>query len=77
MADSPKTKPDLVAAAHSVGNALLRYSRMTHAGVVIASAAILDVKLELCLKRAMRPMSKKMYGDLFELRTQDRNGLRT
>ncbi len=65
MADSPKAKSDVVAAGRAVGEALLRYSRMTHAGVVIGGAAILDVKLEKCLKQAMRPMSKKLYGELF------------
>jgi len=38
---------------------------MTHAGVVIATAAILDAELERALKRAMLPMSNKMYGRLF------------
>jgi DNA-binding MltR family transcriptional regulator len=42
-----------------------RQSQMTHAGVVIASTAILDNLLEHALKRAMIPLSTEFYGRLF------------
>jgi len=38
----------------------------THSTTVIASAAIMDTQLEKCLKKAMRPMPKKMYEEIFE-----------
>jgi DNA-binding MltR family transcriptional regulator len=38
---------------------------MTHAGVVIATTAILDNLLEHALKRAMVPLSNEFYGRLF------------
>jgi len=41
-------------------------SRMTHAAVVIAAVSILDAQLERVLKRALRPMSKRMYARLFD-----------
>ena len=40
-------------------------NRMTHAGIVIALAAILDNQLERALKRAMRPLSNNMYERVF------------
>jgi len=40
-------------------------NRMTHSGIVIAIAAILDNQLERALKRAMRPLSNTMYDRLF------------
>jgi DNA-binding MltR family transcriptional regulator len=39
---------------------------MTHSGIVIATAAILDNQLERALKRAMRPLSNNMYERLFD-----------
>jgi DNA-binding MltR family transcriptional regulator len=39
---------------------------MTHSGIVIAAAAILDNQLERALKRAMRPLSNNMYERLFD-----------
>ena len=41
-------------------------SRMTHSGVVLSSVAILDSRLERALKKAMRPLPKKLYQRLFE-----------
>jgi DNA-binding MltR family transcriptional regulator len=41
-------------------------TQRTHAGVAIATAAILDNHLELALKAAMLPMSKRAYSELFD-----------
>jgi DNA-binding MltR family transcriptional regulator len=46
--------------------ALKAVQQRTHSTTVIASAAIMDTQLEKCLKKAMRPMSKKMYEQIFE-----------
>ncbi len=42
-----------------------RQPTLTHAGVVIATTAILDNLLEHALKRAMIPLSNEFYGRLF------------
>jgi hypothetical protein len=39
---------------------------MSHSGIAIATAAILDSQLERALKRAMRPLSKTLYHGLFD-----------
>jgi DNA-binding MltR family transcriptional regulator len=57
---------DIATAVTNLASGLQRLNRMTHAGVVIATAAILDNKLERTLKRAMLPMSNKMYERLFD-----------
>ena len=46
--------------------ALKNVQQRTHSTTVIASAAIMDTQLEKCLKKAMRPMPKKMYEEIFE-----------
>lgn len=45
---------------------LAHQRRMTHAGIVIATAAILEAQLERALTRAMRPLSKKLYERVFD-----------
>ena len=40
-------------------------TRMTHSGIVLASTAILDSRLERVLKTTMKPLPKKMYKRLF------------
>ena len=57
---------DIQTLAKSLFDSIRHQSRMTHSGVVIASAAILDNQLERVLKKAMRPLSKKMHKRLFE-----------
>ena len=59
MSDVTDAIKDLFGKIHS-------QSQRTHAGVVIATAAILDSQLEDALKRAMRPMSKGRYKTLFD-----------
>jgi DNA-binding MltR family transcriptional regulator len=57
---------DLGTAITTLFDAIQHQSRMTHSGVAIATTAILDSGLELALKRAMRPLSAKLYKCLFE-----------
>jgi DNA-binding MltR family transcriptional regulator len=45
---------------------LVHQRRMTHSGIVIAAAAILDEHLGHALKRAMQPLSTRMYERLFD-----------
>ena len=39
---------------------------MTHSGIVLAAAAILDSQLEVALKRTMKPLTKALSKRLFE-----------
>lgn len=48
------------------GSVFAKTYRRTHSGLAIVIAAILDNKLELCLKRAIRPMPKRLYAELFD-----------
>jgi len=57
---------DIETAAKNLIEVFQRQSKMTHSGIVISSAAILDLQLERALKTAMRPLSKKIYERLFE-----------
>jgi hypothetical protein len=43
-----------------------RMRRMTDSSVVLAAAAILDNRLEIALKKSMKPQSKTLYKRLFE-----------
>jgi DNA-binding MltR family transcriptional regulator len=63
MTDSSHTISE---AARNLVDAIAHQRRMTHASIVIAAAAILDSKLERALKRAMQPLSKKLYERLFD-----------
>ena len=56
---------DIAAATANFITAIERQKGRTHAGVVIAVAAILDSQLEHAIKLAMRPMSEKMYKRIF------------
>jgi DNA-binding MltR family transcriptional regulator len=57
---------DISTAVKNVFEGIRHQSRMTHSGVVLASAAILDSQLERALKKAMKPLPKKLYERLFE-----------
>ncbi len=65
MITDKQPKVDIAAAAKNIVDGIHRQGQMTHAGVAITAVAILDVQLERCLKRAMRP-SKSMYEQFFE-----------
>jgi DNA-binding MltR family transcriptional regulator len=57
---------DVAADVKNLLDAVEHQRRMTHASVVIATTAILDNQLERGLKRALLPMSKNMYKQLFD-----------
>jgi DNA-binding MltR family transcriptional regulator len=57
---------DLHTSIRNLFEGIQHQSRMSHSGIVIALAAILDNQLERALKRAMRPLSNNMYERLFE-----------
>jgi len=57
---------DIETATKNLIEGIRHSNRMTHAGVVIAAAAILDNQLELALKKGMKPLSKEMYNRLFD-----------
>jgi DNA-binding MltR family transcriptional regulator len=57
---------DIDTAIKTLVEGILHQNRMTHSGIVIAAAAILDNQLERALKRAMRPLSNNMYERLFD-----------
>jgi len=57
---------DLGKAFDDFARALIHQRHMTHSGIVIATAAILDVQLERALKRGMQPLSKGLYERLFD-----------
>lgn len=49
---------DIGKAVDNLARGLVHQRRMTHSGIVIATAAILDAQLERALKRAMQPLSR-------------------
>jgi DNA-binding MltR family transcriptional regulator len=57
---------DIDTAIKTLAEGMRHLNRMTHSGIVIAAAAILDNQLERALKRAMRPLSNNMYERLFD-----------
>lgn len=57
---------DFSTAVRNLFEGIRHQSRMTHSGIVLASAAILDNGLERALKRAMIPLPQKLYERLFE-----------
>jgi hypothetical protein len=57
---------DLGTAVRNFHEAVRRQDRRTHTGVVLTTVAILDNQLERALKKAMKPLSKRLYGELFE-----------
>jgi DNA-binding MltR family transcriptional regulator len=57
---------DIAESISTLVESIQRQSRMTHASVVLAATSILDNELERVLKCAMRPLSKVMYGRLFD-----------
>ena len=57
---------DISTAIKNLFEVIRNQTRMTHSGLVLASTAILDSRLERALKKAMRPLPKKLYERLFE-----------
>ena len=58
--------PDLQRSIDNLVTSLAHVHKMTHSGVVLTGAAILDLQLERSLKKAMKPLPKKLYARLFE-----------
>ena len=52
---------DLDEAVKNFAEAIGRQSRLAHAGIAIATAAILDAQLEQAIKRVLRPMPRELY----------------
>jgi len=57
---------DLSEAINRFASAVARQRRMTHAGIVIAGASLIEAHLERALTRTMQPLSKKLHERVFE-----------
>jgi DNA-binding MltR family transcriptional regulator len=56
---------DIATVIKNLFESIRHQARRTHSGIVLTTVAVLDNQLELALKKTMRPLSKKLYEQLF------------